>query len=445
MKNKYIQGGMVLGAALTCATAMADTAGLTPIQNPAVYTFSAFGTIGVVQTNTNNGTYTTGFEHYGATKTADFGPDSKVGAQLDAKFSQDFSATVQVLSKQNATGSYSPDVEWAFGKVKVTNGLDLRLGRIGGPFFMTSDFRNVGYTNLSVRSPVEVYQLVPVRAFNGGDLLYKTEFGETALNAQLWLGKASVAIGQNSSGDESIVLNNIAGLNVSAENGPLTVRLGTMKTRLGTDGSGISQFNGLLSGLHTLAQVPGLESLGPVANDLSVNGKFASFSGVGAVLDEGSWVLNTEYVKRTTGSTYVPTATAWYATLGYRISTFTPYVSFASRKTSSATSAAVPTVSPLVPPPYNVAYQTGAVGAAYAVDGAIGKTDQSSTAFGVRWDAGKNYDVKAEFQQIRVPANSSGSFNGIQGADYPGTTTPQNVYPVDTKVNVVSLAVDFVF
>lgn len=46
---------------------------------------------------------------------------------------------------------------------------------------MASDFRNVGYTNISVRTPTDVYGLVPVRSFDGGDILYGSTFGTTTV------------------------------------------------------------------------------------------------------------------------------------------------------------------------------------------------------------------------------------------------------------------------
>jgi hypothetical protein len=432
MEKNYLIAGMTLGAALLSSTAFADpTSGITPIQNPPVFTFSSFGTIGVVQTNTDDGVYTTGLEKNGATKTADMGPDTKIGGQADVKFNDDFSATVQLFSKQNAVGSYEPDVEWAFAKLKVGGGFDVRLGRIGAPFFMTSDFRNVGYTNTTIRTPVDVYALVPVRSFDGGDLLYQTDIGNTTVNGQLWMGKSTILIGKDAEGSEYITLHNIVGLNFTVENGPLTVHFGRMKNRLDATGSGLEGFNTLLGTLNEISAAPGLGSLATMSDDLAINGKFASFTGVGAVLDLGNWIASAEAVKRVTNSTYIPTITAWYATLGYRISTFTPYISYSKRTTNSDTSVTSPTVSPFLPPQIQGAVPV-LVG---TVNSLLTPSDESTSALGVRWDAGKNYDVKAEFQQIRVPAGATGVFTQVQGGSY----------SVDTHVNLFSLAVDFVF
>lgn len=429
MRKHFLSSGIGLLAMSFIASAYADDPAATDmsVARPTIFTLSGFGTVGAVQTNTNNGLYTTGAQTNGATKTANFTPDSKFGAQIDAKFNPDFSATLQAFSHQNAVGSYEPDIEWAFGKIKMGGGFDLRLGRMGAPFFMSSDFRNVGYTNVSVRTPSDVYESVPVRSYDGGDILYQGNFGETTFNSQLWLGRAQTLTGP----DAHIWLHNIVGLNLSAENGPVTVRAGRMKTRLGTSGSGLTGFNTLLGGLNTFGQLPGLGSLATTSDELAINNKYATFTGIGMTVDLTDWVLNTEWTKRKTESIYIPDITAWYATLGYRISKFTPYVSFSSRQVNTATS--VPT--PAVPAGYPLVVQGTVPVLLAAANGLVTNQSEKTSALGVRWDAGSNYDIKAEFQQIRVPAGSTGVFKNVQGG----------AYSVNTNINVFSLCVDFVF
>ncbi|TDK68566.1 hypothetical protein [Sapientia aquatica] len=409
------------------ANALADDP--TPDAKPSILTLSGFGTVGAVQTNTDDGVYTTGFQRHGATKTSDFGPDTKAGAQVDAKFNSDFSATLQVFSKQNAKGSYAPAMEWAFGKLKVNDAFNVRVGRIGAPLFMTSDFRNVGYTNLTVRTPVDVYGLVPVRSFDGADVLYSGSFGNTTINGQVWGGKASTLIGGSGENDNIVLLKNIIGINVTLENGPFTVRIGSNKSHLGTDGTGLIPFNTLLGGLHAFSAAPGLSQLGSIADQLSVNGKFASFTGIGATFDSGNWVASAEAVERRTSSTYVSNASAWYTTLGYRIDKFTPYVSFSGRHIKSATSVAQVPVSPLLPPVVQGTVPVLIAG----VNGLLRDTSEKTSALGVRWDAGKNYDIKAEVQKLTIPSGSDGALNQVTG------------HPPVGNTNLFSLAVDFVF
>ena len=55
------------------------------------------------------------------------------------------------MTKYDAEGEYIPTFEWAFLKWQALPSLYVRAGRMGAPFFMISDFRDVGYANTTVR------------------------------------------------------------------------------------------------------------------------------------------------------------------------------------------------------------------------------------------------------------------------------------------------------
>ena len=96
--------------------------------------------------------------------------DSRVGAQLNARFSPQVSAIVQVTSEQRYDGTYRPEVEWANIKYDVTPDFSIRAGRTVLPSFMVSDYRKVGYATPWVRPPVEVYSLMPLTCVFRGKL-----------------------------------------------------------------------------------------------------------------------------------------------------------------------------------------------------------------------------------------------------------------------------------
>jgi hypothetical protein len=419
---------VALGAiALFAASAHAAEA-TAPTAEPSMFTFSGFGTVGLVKTNTDDAVYNTGSQDGGATTKASFEPDTKLGLQLGAKFNDTFSATGQLLSQLNAVGTWTPEVEWAFAKANLGAGFSVRAGRIGAPFFMVSDYRSVGYTNVSVRTPPDVYAQVPISHFDGGDMLYQGNFGESTVNAQVFAGKTSKLIGT----DTTIVLSNMFGVNASVEYGPITFRAGSVKTKLGAEGSGLDGFNALLGGLYAMGQVPSLESLTTLADDIAIDGKSASFTGVGMVLDWNNIVASAEYTWRRSETLYVSDTTGWYATAGYRIGKWTPYASLSRRVMDGPTSVAGPVVSPALPP-----IVQGTVPALIAAvnSNIMNNSAQRTTALGVRWDAGKSFDVKAEWARLSVPAGSVGGFSDVQGGSF----------AVDTNVNVFTIMLDFVF
>ena len=92
------------------------------------------------------------------------------------------------ISQRNGNGNFKPAIEWAFVKAQVTPGLSLRAGRIGAPLFAVSDFRSIGYSNLWLRTPIDVYGQVPFSHFDGADAIYQDTIGSTTLTGQVFDG-----------------------------------------------------------------------------------------------------------------------------------------------------------------------------------------------------------------------------------------------------------------
>src|SRR5690606_27859541 len=124
-----------------------------------MFSFSGFGTVGVVHNSEDHADFATDFGPDGAGYSDSWSanPDSRLGFQVDAQFSERFSAVVQALSEYDYNGSHSPRVTLAHVKYAFTPALSLRLGRIASPTFMLSDYRKVGYAMPWLRPPVEVY------------------------------------------------------------------------------------------------------------------------------------------------------------------------------------------------------------------------------------------------------------------------------------------------
>ena len=77
------------------------------------------------------------------------------------------------ISEQRRDGTYKPVIEWANIKYQVTPDLSLRFGRIALPIFLAADYRKVGYAYPWVRTPVEVYNALPLSNSDGVDATYR--------------------------------------------------------------------------------------------------------------------------------------------------------------------------------------------------------------------------------------------------------------------------------
>lgn len=343
----------------------------------------------------------------GATKDVSGEVDSKLGLQGNAKFSQMFSGTVQLLSKQNGDGNFRPGVEWAFVKAQVLPSLSVRAGRMGGPFFAVSDFRAVGYANTTLRPPQDVYGQVPVSQFDGADATWQTSTGLGTVTAQVFGGKSKDTFERT-----DLELKKLVGVNATLEmdNG-LSLRLGHVTGKLTVKSK-------TLGGLVTLLRTTPFASVG---NQIDATDKTATFTGVGATWDEGEWVMNAEYTMRRTES-YVPDSNGWYVTVGRRFGAWTPYVIGSQVRTVDTN--VNNTIQPLTPA---LAQLKTVVDTTLASQ----RLQQKTLAIGARWDFMRNFAFKAQVDHVRASAETF--FTQTQ----PGFA-PRNV-------NVFSVAVDTVF
>jgi hypothetical protein len=262
------------------------------------WTFSGFGTIGGVTTNTDGGQFrSTARQTHGATRSTDFGVDSRLGVQENLKIDETFSAVGQVLSGQQGSG-FQPRVEWLFAQANVTPWLDVRAGRMVLPVFLVSDTRNVGYVAHWARAPSEVYSLYPASSFDGVEADMRTDWHGTHFALQAAAGTSRVnfvGFGQ----ELNIDFSKLYSLNLVVQRGDLTLRVGdteSFRTKL-------SQF---------IVELPTFRD---------------SFRGVGGTYDNGRWLLQYEYVQRRT-SDHLLDMNGYYVTAGYHFGVWTPYATY---------------------------------------------------------------------------------------------------------------------
>lgn len=379
-------------------------------------TISGFGTFGMSKLNTSDGEFLNDIrQHHGATDKVGFDLDSKLGVQLTYSLTPSTSITSQFLVRPDETGKWKPSVDWLYLKSRINSDLTARAGRIGAPFFMISDFRNVSYSNTWVRPPVEVYGQVPFNNVDGADVLYQKTIDEVVVNTQVMVGSSTSKL---IDGTANYKLTKLVALNGSVEWGPVTFRIGHLTTRMTAADAPL--VNGLLGALRGLGQNPGLEGLALLADQLAVQDKKVTFDGIGMAFDWNDWLVSTELTRRTTHS-FVSDVTGWYTTVGYRLGSFTPYATTAKVRQDS------PTTAPAIPPiPQLAGLKAGVEG------GLLSAVNQKSVSMGVRWDAMRNLALKGQIDRIRV--------------DEQGLTWRAQLPTLAGKtVTLYSLSADFVF
>ncbi|OFA03474.1 hypothetical protein DUPY_18560 [Duganella phyllosphaerae] len=162
-----------------------------------MFSFSGFGTIGAVHSNSDRGDFvSTLYQPSGAgvSRSWDINTDTKAGAQLSARFNDQWSAVVQVVSMSRSDNTFTPRLEWANVQYAITPDFKVRVGRTALAMFMASDTRLVGYANTWLRPPVEAYNDTPMTNLDGVDISYRMRFGGVTNTLQVFTGVSDLSV-----------------------------------------------------------------------------------------------------------------------------------------------------------------------------------------------------------------------------------------------------------
>jgi len=341
---------------------------------------------------TSNGTGPTGYRRGYADDRINWDTrDTRVGLQATAEVSPKLDMTLVIQGNGGANDQYNMAATWAYAGYALTDNLTVRLGKVKGPFYMVSDYIEVGYAYPWVTPPMEVYSTNPMKSLTGIDLVYRTDVAGLNFLFELYTGsgnhKATVlpSFADNSTYNTGDVVNfsthNMVGFNTSIGAEGITFRLGYFTTKV---------------------VVPAFVSMDP-ALGTGVNG---AFGGAGLIVDWRNLVVYSEYIVRNTAPSLegaFPDQHAYYLTLGYRFGDFLPYATYANM-------------------------DKGQDDSAYAMV-------QSSVALGLRYEVGDTSTVKFEVLQAKADADSTDK------GKYGLFDSPVK----DNTGNVVSLSYDLIF
>jgi len=383
-----------------------------------MFSFSGFGTLGVVHSSEDRADFSDNiFQANGAGYSRQWSPnvDSRVGAQVVATISPKLSGVLQIVSDQNFDGTYWPHVEWANVKYQFTPDLSVRLGRSVLPSFLFSDTRLVGYTYPWVRPPVELYSLNPVSTNDGIDVLYHLQIGDLVEKIQGNFGYSNTTLPDNRGTSRG---RNSWGFIDTSEYGPFTLLLSFQASHLSNTASD-SLFDAF-------------RQFGPqgvaIANQYDDDNKLIEIEDVGASYDSAHWLIVGEWSHANTHS-FIGDQTAWYASSGYRLGKFMPFLTYAEVRAIGNSN---PGLNLMGLPP-------GAAQAGAGLNAGLNSVlesiaDQKTMSAGIRWDFAKNVDLKLQVDHTRLGAGSSGTLINVQSGFVPGGT-----------VNLFSAAIDFVW
>lgn len=298
----------------------------------------------------------------GADNQGGFKNDTVLGLQISKQINDTTSATGQLVSR--GTDDYSTEAAWAFVTYAANDNLDLRMGRLRIPFFVYSDFLEVGYAYNWVRTPEEVYR-IPISSLDGIDLTQRFSTEDIDGSVQAYYGRfQGDFVGYDAD------FRNFAGI-------ALSINLGNFGTRLSyhqTDQ--IIDTSDPTTGLGALAAGATILSGGSSAgDDFNFTGQLAQFYEAAVTYDNGTFSAVAEWTALEHGSSLLLDDQAWLVSVAARLGDFTPHLTYSSDKDE---------------------YDSGAEGDLQEALGLL--NEQTSITAGVRYDYDAGTALKFEIQ-----------------------------------------------
>lgn len=353
-----------------------------------------------------------GFDYEGVNNDFSHQAESILGLQLDGEVNDRTRAVVQVTARGDE--SFALGAEWAYIGYKPVASTEVRVGRQRYPFFMLSEYLEVGYSHPWARPPVELYRASMPSAVDAITVKYAASTGDWSHDLQAYWGASRVA-----SVGADIGIRNSSGLGLQSSVGDwmfsVTASQGEMDV-----------------------EQPFLDALALAGVVDPATGVIARYAGVGAQYDNGSLFLLAESTFINVDGFFPDTDNA-YATLGYRVGKFMPHLTWATNSvTDKHERASLPGIPALCGAGGFCLSDTGPV--PFPADSLSRLLDsaQDSLTAGVRYDIAPGLALKLDWTRVLDTHGTFGYFERQDGNLFYGARPSQ-------EVNVYRFVVDAVF
>lgn len=372
-----------------------------------------------------------------------FKRDTVLGAQLDAKLSAEWSATVQAKLAPSAHNDedWSLTASWAFVSWRPDNDWLVRLGKQRVPMFLNSENLDVGQTYDFARLPFEMYGLSPTNDFKGlyvsrnwlpalGEVTLDLFTGETDLTSRAHLRDYGAVF--------MPVHTTVRGSVLTLKQDKATWRLGLHHTVTSRrDGQDLPSHYPFVSvgpgiGYYRVSNDPdpsATEAVGYtryIVNDIIT---------LGADIEVApQWRLVSELVRNIQQRTENGSNTAGgYVAVLHKVDAFTPYVSYARLRSMGVSVRAADQLNAAQRPAFDFIDARINQGQRAASD-AILAYDQDTVAIGSSYALSAQSKLKAEWSRTRI-GNRSATVDSPPGEDVIRRQ----------RIHVLSLNYSFVF
>ncbi|MEO8279493.1 MAG: porin [Ideonella sp.] len=375
--------------------------------------FSGFGTLGLTHSSTDEAEFRRDIlQPRGVTNNWSGDVDSRIGLQVNARLNAEIDGMAQAVSSYDHAGSYRPELTWAFVRYSPSPSFEVRAGRLGADVYMRADSRNIGYSNLWVRPPVEYFGQLQISHIDGADAVYRLDFDGGIASAKLYAGRARQKIPVRPGEDYDLDGTRVLGSNLDYQKGAWQFRAGYTSLRLKSE---VPVSIPLLDALRE----SGSPAAVGIAADLSFVGKTLKLLSAGVIYESGTWQSQLMFNRLISNTVSYPQKDSGYFLLGYRSERWTPFAMLAVTRSKSTTRATgLPTPNPL--------------DAAVSTALANGQSRQRTQSLGVRYDLVQRANLTFQLDRVKVQDNATLLWRNPQ----PGW---------NGRATIFSMTLDFVF
>lgn len=409
--------------ALTCVIFIHTPVYSNAFEPPSTFRYSGFATLGVMSGG--------GDEDIGYRKSisrdgvfdddVSLIQDSVLGFQIDAQANEKVSGALQLIYYHDRQFDHLDDYfNHAYIKYHVSPKIQLRAGKIGSDLFMLSDNREVGFSYLWARPPIEYYGLM-FDTFTGADVAYITKFQGGHLKTRFLGGVTETPVSIGGSHFD-VNADRFLGSSISWESNQWKFRINYTNVVLDDDDFENDEILGLLDDLEQAAADNWPEA-DKLLSTLSPDDIFINYYSAGIGYENHQWVLQSEINYIDTDFEPINTIIGQYLSIGYKVETdLTVYGLVAKSKDTSDRIV-------ISDAPAN--YQDLQDDLQELYD--FSHTDQINYTAGTRWNVLHNLALKLQFEHIKVKA-AGGSL-----------LDQKAVVDKDRVLNVYSASLNYVF
>ena len=323
----------------------------------------------------------------------DHGRHTRAGVQLDARLTDQARGVVQLLSR--ADEDFSTEAQWAYLQYELTPSLSARAGRIVLPFYMHSQYTQVGFAYPWVELPREVYGVADLDTMEGLDLTWNTRTGPVTHEINVLLGSMDIESG----GLPTFEVRDMHGINLRSQWGNWSTWLGYNNAWIDQDLTGV--------------EVPDPPDGTQPADDNALDRNHSYFASGGIQYDDGTVLLMAErnLLSINSSTDWFPDRHGMYVMGGYRFGRWMPHLTWGHTYARGE-----PEVCGQDPSDSS------------CVLNAIYAEQQESWTLGLRYDLTGGIAIKAEASRYGHIDASGGLFSGV-----PDTSDPM-VFRVSTDI-----------